>query len=148
MNVLLVFTLLLLSGRWQIVVVLAAESLLNVLLEIVNEFLVRSPYQVVVGKVGNVTRLNAEVLEGLCLRVNDLVNKFALNFVSRHAVPPERLVENPGNRLQHSLGDVDVSPLLKNLLVHHGRNLCHAVLLGAVQFKRLTCGGVVVEHLF
>lgn len=38
-------------------------------------------YQVVVGEVDNVTRLNTEILKGLGLRVNDLVQVLSLNLI-------------------------------------------------------------------
>lgn len=101
-----------------------------------------------ISEVGNVTRLNSEVLEGLCLRIDDLVEEFSLNLVSRHGMPPESFVENASHGLQYSLGDIDVSPLLEDFLINHLRNLGHSILLGAVKLESLTSGRVIVEHLF
>lgn len=104
-------------------------------------------YQVVVCELGNVTRLNAQVLEGLGLGINHLVDELSLNLVSGESMPPEHLVHDAGNRLEDCLGDVDVSSLLVDFGIHHGCDLAHAVLLGAVELKRLTSGGVIVEDL-
>lgn len=84
MNVLLVFTLLLLCSWGQVIVVLAAKSLLNLMLDIMpgSKVLPTSAYQVMVGEVSNVTGLNTKVLESLGLRINGLVNKFPLYLIS------------------------------------------------------------------
>lgn len=148
MNVLLVFSLLLVRRRRQVVVVLATESLLRHSQYVMKMLIsVCHAYQVVIGEVGNVTRLNAEVLEGLGFRIDDLIHEFSLDLICRHCVPPESLVENLSNGLQHRLGDIEMSALLEDFLVNKVCNLSHAVLLRSVELKGLSSGGVIIEHL-
>lgn len=92
-------------------------------------------YQVVVCELGNVTRLNIQILECLGLGVDDLVQVLALNKILREGVPPEQSVHDLGDRLHDGLGDVDVGSLLEDFLVNHGSNLSHGVLLGAIKLK-------------
>lgn len=92
-------------------------------------------YEVVVCELGNVTRLDIQILECLGLGIDDLVQVLALDKILREGVPPEQLVHDLGDRLQDGLGDVDVGSLLEDFLVNHGSNLSHGVLLGAVKLK-------------
>lgn len=100
-----------------------------------------------VGEVGDVNGLHAEILECLGLRVDDLVHELTLNLISGQGVPPQGLVQDTSDGLENSLGNVDVSALLEDFLVHKLSNLSHAVLLGSVQFVGLASGGVVVKQL-
>merc|ERR1712054_320865 len=128
-NVDILLVLLLCRGR-QVVVALAAESL-----------------QIVVCKVSNVAGHNVQILKGLGLGVNDLVQELALDLVGRDRPPVEVLVEETSHGFQDGLGDVDVTALLVDLLVDHAGNLRELVLLGTVQLKGLRGRRVVVQHL-
>lgn len=148
MNVLLLFPLLLLRCRGQVIEVLASVSLLQVVSVNVNHRIRQElqAYQIVVGEVGDIRRLHAEILEGLGLGVDHLIHKLTLDLVGREGVPPEIAVEKTSDGLQEGLGNVDVSSLLEDLLVNHGSNLGQAVLLGSVELKGLTSGTVIVEN--
>lgn len=98
-------------------------------------------------EISDVTRLNVEILECLGRRVNDLVVELALNLVGRHGVPPQEAVQNASQRLENSLGKIDVTALLVNLSIDHNGDLCQAVLLGAVELEGLTSRRVIVKHL-
>lgn len=104
-------------------------------------------YQVVVGEVGNVARFDTKVLECLGLRIDDLINELALDLIGRQRVPPKSLVKHTGDGLENSLWNVEMSPLLKDFLVYHLGDLCHAILLGTVELKGLAGSRVVVQHL-
>lgn len=104
-------------------------------------------YKVVVGEVCDVSGLNTKILEGLGLGVNDLVHELALDLVGRESVPPERIVKHTSNRLEESLGDVQVSALLEDFLINKFGDLPHGVLLRSIQFEGLSGSAVVVEHL-
>lgn len=104
-------------------------------------------YQVLVGEVGDVARLDAEVLEGLRVLVNDLVVELALNLVGGAEGPPQSPVQDTKKGLHHGFGQVDVTALLDDLTVDKLRNLLHAVLLGAVELEGLAGGRVVVADL-
>lgn len=146
-DVLLLFPLLLLCRRGEIVEVLASESLLDGGQFVYFNMVVNNTHQIVVGEVDNVTRLDAEVLKRLGLGIDDLVQELSLDLISRHSVPPKHLVQQLSDRLQDSLRHVEVSSLLVNLLVNHDRNLLHAVLLRTVKLEGLSCSGVVKEDL-
>lgn len=81
MDVLLLFPLLLLCRRGEVVEVLTSESLLKRVSVCDFHDHERGTHQVVVGEVDNVTRLNTKILEGLGLRVNDLVQVLSLNLI-------------------------------------------------------------------
>lgn len=98
-------------------------------------------------EVGNVTRLDVKVLEGLGRGVNDLIVELTLNLIGRHGVPPEEAVQDASQRLENSLGKINVATLLVDLPVDHDGDLRQAVLLGTVQLKCLTCRRVIVQHL-
>lgn len=103
-------------------------------------------YQVVVGQVGQLIRLNAQVLEGLGSRVDLLVHELPLHLVGGHGGPPDELVQVVGQGLQGALGDVDVAAVLDDFAVDQLGNLGGRVVLGAVKLIGLTGGRVVVEH--
>lgn len=98
-------------------------------------------------EVCNVRRLNIEVFEGLRRWVDDLVVEFALNLISRHGVPPQETVQQASQRLENSLGHIDVATLLVDFPVNHDSNFCQAILFGSVKLKGLTRGRVIVKHL-
>lgn len=101
-----------------------------------------------VGEIGDICRLDAEVLEGLGRRIDDLVVELTLNLIGRHDGPPEGLVHNTSNRLENPLGHIDVAPLLVDFAVNHLGDLSGRVGLGAVKFKGLGSSVIVEEHLF
>lgn len=105
-------------------------------------------HKVCVCEVGNVARLKTEVLESLCVLVNDLVVELALDLVGGAQRPPEGLVEHAHHGLDHRLRQVDVAAGLHDFLVDHLRDLLHAVLLGSVKLEGLAGGRVVVADHF
>lgn len=113
----------------------------------VQELILDVTYQVVVGEVGDIDGLHAEILERLGLRVNDLVHELTLNLIGGQGVPPEGLVQDTSDGLENGLGNVDVSTLLEDFLVHKLSDLGHAVLLRSVQLVGLASSGVVVKQL-
>ena len=151
MDVLLLFPLLLFCRWGQIVVVLASESLLSRVsvrcFESVLENETRKTHQVVVCELFDVTRLDTQILECLGLGINNLIHELTLHQVGRESVPPEHLVQDSGDGLHESLGDIDMSPLLEDFYVHHGGNLGHSILLGAIELKGLADSRLVVEDL-
>lgn len=131
MQVLLLLTALTLRRRGKIVVRGTTVSL-----------------QVVEGQVRQVGHLvHAQILEGLGLGVDLLIDEFALDLVRGHGVPPEVLVEVVGEGLEESLGHVDVGALLDDFAVHELGNLGGGVVLGTVELEGLANGAVVVQHL-
>lgn len=104
--------------------------------------------QVVEGQVRQIGNLvHAEILEGLGLGVDLLVDELALHLVGGHGVPPEVLVEVVGEGLENGLGDVDVSALLDDFTVHQLGDLRGGVVLGTVELESLTNRAVIVQHL-
>lgn len=97
-------------------------------------------------KGGQINRLNAQVLEGLSIRVDHLVNELPLNLVRRDNGPPEQLVQVVRNRLQDRLGNVDVTAVLDDFTVNQLGNFGSRVVLGTVKFESLTSSGVIVKH--
>lgn len=106
----------------------------------------RQTYEVVVGKIGQIRRLDAEILECLCAGVDHLVDEFALHLVGRHGRPPEELVQVKGKRLKHCLGQVEVAAVLDNFPVDNLGDLGSRILLGSVKLECLTSSKVIVEH--
>ena len=104
-------------------------------------------YQVVVSMSCNVHWLNAEVLEGLGARVDDLVHELSNDLVSATDGPPEELVQEICKRAHDLVRNVDVPPGLEDFAVHHFLELSHLVLLWSVELVRLSGSAVVVEHL-
>ena len=100
-----------------------------------------------VGEVSNVCWLDAEVLEGLGRRIDDLVVELALNLIGRHDGPPKSLVQDTGNGLEKHLGHIDVAPPLVDFAVNHLRDFSGSVGLGTVKLKSLGSSVVVEEHL-
>lgn len=98
-------------------------------------------------KLAELSGLNPEILERLGRRVNLLVHEFPLNLVGRHDRPPEVLVQVVSHRLEHGLGQVDVTTVLDDFPVHQSGNLSHRVVLGSVELIRLSHCGVVVQHV-
>ena len=130
MQVSLVLLALALRGRRQVVVGGTTVSL-----------------QVVEGQIGQIGGLlHAEVLEGLSLRVDDLVNELALDLVGGQSVPPKVLVDVVGEGLEKGLGDVDVAALLDDFAVDELGNLGCGVVLGSVKLECLTGSAVIVQH--
>ena len=70
--------------------------------------------------------------------------ELALDLVRGADGPPQSLVQHAQHGLDRGLGHVDVAAGLHDLLVDHGRDLLHAVLLGAVELEGLAGGRVVV----
>lgn len=103
-------------------------------------------YEVVEGEVGQVCRLDAEILERLCVGVDHLVDELALYLVGRHGRPPEELVQVKGKRLKHCLGQVDVAAVLDNFPVDNLGDLGSRVMLGSVKLEGLASSKVIVEH--
>lgn len=101
-----------------------------------------------VGEVGDICRLEAEVLEGLGLRIDDLVVELTLNLIGRHDGPPKGLVQDTGDRLEDLLGHIHVAPPLVDFAVNHLGDLSGSVGLGTVELKSLRSSVVVPEHLF
>lgn len=93
-------------------------------------------------------RLNAQILERLRLRINHLIDVFALNLIRRYGVPPESLVEDIGNRFQDALWYVDMSSSLDDLAIHELGYLGHGVVRGPEELVGLRGGSVVLEHGF
>lgn len=103
--------------------------------------------QVVEGQVGQIGGLlHAQVLEGLGIRVDDLVEELALHLIGGQGVPPQELVDVVGEGLEEGLGDVNVTALLDDFTVDQLGDLGGGVVLGAVQLEGLTGGAVVVQH--
>ena len=102
-------------------------------------------YQIVIGKVLDITRGDAKILEGLGRLVDDLVVELPLDLVGRHHGPPDRLVHNPGHGLQDRLGDIDVPPLLEDFAVDHLGDLLGGVVRGSVELICLRRRRVVKE---
>lgn len=131
MQVLLLLTALTLGRRGKVVVGGTTVSL-----------------QVVEGQVREVGNLvHAQILEGLGLGVNLLIDELALDLVGGHGVPPEVLVEVVGEGLEESLGHVNMGALLDDFTVHQFGNLGGGVVLGTVELEGLANGAVVVQHL-
>jgi hypothetical protein len=103
-------------------------------------------YEVVEGKVGQIRRLNAEILERLCAGIDHLVDELALHLVGRHGRPPEVLVQVKGKRLKHGLGEVDVAAVLDDFPVDNLGDFDSRVLLGSVKLVCLASSKVIVEH--
>lgn len=97
-------------------------------------------------ELANVTWLNSEILEGLRLLVDYLVNVLHLDLFSGHPRPPKHLIEELCSGLEELPGHVDVSSLREDFLVDKFRNLRRGVLLGSVELKGLCRGVVVVKH--
>ena len=104
-------------------------------------------YQVVVGEVGDICRFDAEVLEGLGVRIDDLVVELTLNLIGRHDGPPKGLVHETSDGLQNLLRNIDMAPPLVDLAVNHLGDLSGAVGLGAVKLVSLGSSRIVEEHL-
>lgn len=103
-------------------------------------------YHILVCEFADLAGLDTEVLERLSLLIDYLINVLHLDLLCRQHWPPEKLVENPGSRLEDLPRNVDVSPLGENLLVDHLGDLGSGVLLGSVQLIDLRGSGVVVKH--
>lgn len=104
-------------------------------------------YQILVGHAPQFNRLDAQILEALGVLVELLVNELPLNLIAGRGRPPDEAVESLGNWLHQLLGDVNVSPVLDDLLVDKFGELSHRVFARAVQLVGLGSRGVVVEHL-
>ena len=107
----------------------------------------RETYQIVESQVSKVSWLNAEVLEGLCVWIDDLVQELTLNLVTRKNWPPKSLVEEGGSWLKNSLWHVDVSAVLVDFLVNQLSNLGCGVVLWAVKLVCLGSSAVILNHL-
>lgn len=101
-------------------------------------------YQVVESEFGQLSGLDAEVLERLGSRVDVLVDKLPLNFIGAHGGPPEVLVQKMSSRLEDTLGNVDVAATLDDFAVDERRDLSGGVFLRAVKLKGRSCSGIVV----
>lgn len=130
MEILLLLPLFSHSGRWQIVV-----TACSVILE------------VEVSQIFQVSRLDAEVLKGLCRAVDELVDGLLLTLVSTSNWPPNKLVKVVQERFHHSLWYVNVSSLMNDFPINQFTNFGHAVFLRTVELKRLSSCGVVVANL-
>ena len=95
----------------------------------------------------NVGWLDTEILESLCVGVDDLIHELADGLVSATDVPPEKLVQDGCERGHDLEGQVDVLPGLEDFPVDQVLDLGHLVLLWSVEFVGLSSGAVVVEHL-
>lgn len=100
------------------------------------------------GKVADLRRLNAQVLEGLGSWVDLLVNELPLNLIRTSDWPPDELVEVVGCRLQDKLRNVDMTTVLNDLAVHELGDFSSRVVLWPVQLESLRCGVVVIQHKF
>lgn len=103
-------------------------------------------YHILVCKLADLARLDPEILEGLCLLINHLVNVFHLNLLCRQRGPPEHLVQDPRSGLENPARHIDVSPRVKDLPVYHIGDVGSGVLLGPIELVGLPRRGVVVEH--
>lgn len=93
-------------------------------------------------------RLDAQILERLCLGINHLVEKLLLHLVRRHGRPPEEPVQRASNGLEDAFGEVDVAAAFVDFAVDELGDFGHGVIFGAVEFKGLRGGGVVLKHTF
>lgn len=101
--------------------------------------------KVVVSEVLNVTRSNAQILEGLGVLVNLLVDELPVDIRSIDDGPPEDLVEELCNRLQNGSRHIDMPSLLEDLAVDHLSNLLRRVFVGAVELICLSSCGVIIS---
>lgn len=97
-------------------------------------------------KVAKLSRLNTKIREGLRSGIDLLVHIFALHLVGRHDVPPKKLVNPVGSRLQQELGHVDVAAVFNDFAVNQLGNLGRGVILRAIELEGLAGSGVVVKH--
>jgi hypothetical protein len=98
------------------------------------------------GEVGQLIRLDSEILERLGCLVDFLVDKFALDLIGAQSVPPEVLVEKVSGGLQDALGNIDMAAALDDFPVNEFSNLSGRVVLGAVKLEGLAGSGVIVQH--
>ena len=107
----------------------------------------RGTYQVMESHVSKLSWLNAKVLEGLCVWIDDLVQELTLDLVTRKNWPPKSLVKEGGSWLKDSLWHVDVSAVLVDFLVNQLSNLGCGVILWAVKLVCLGSSAVILNHL-
>lgn len=98
-------------------------------------------------EVSEISRLDAQVLEGLCCGIDGLVEELAGDRVLAHGSVPQELVHQGCNRGHDLRRDVDVTSALQDFTLNELLDLCHLVLLGAVKLVCLTGSGVIVAHL-
>lgn len=149
MQVLPLFLLLPLGGRGKVGVLRASVAHLyhSQRCQIsATKIIKNGTYQVVEGEVAEISRLDAEVLEGLSGGINLLVNEFPLDLIRRESVPPEEPIEPVGGRLQNGLRDVDVTAVLDDLTVHELSDLSCGVVLRTVKLEGRRGGRVIVQH--
>lgn len=104
-------------------------------------------YQVMESQAAKVGGLNAKILEGLCCRVNLLVNELSLNLICRKRRPPQGLVKDFCDRFENSLGNIDMTAVFDDLTVYEFRNFCSRIILGPIEFVSLGGSAVIVTHL-
>ncbi len=100
-----------------------------------------------VSKVSKVNWLDAEILEGLGVWIDDLIDELALDLVTGKNRPPKSLVKESGGWLKDGLWHVNVSAVLVNFLVNQLSDLGHRIVLWSVKLVCLGCGAVILEHL-
>lgn len=103
-------------------------------------------YEIEIGKTGDLSRLNVQVLESFGSRINVLINELAFNLVSGHGRPPQVFVKVVSSGLKNNLREIDVAAMLDNFLVDNLGKLSSRVLLGAIELKGLRSGVVIVQH--
>ena len=93
-------------------------------------------------------RLNTQILEGLRLRINHLIDKLPLYLVRGDCMPPQNPVQSTSNGLQQPFGYIKVSPMLDDFAVHEVGDFGSRIVLRAVKLVGLRCSAVVLEHSF
>lgn len=107
----------------------------------------QKPYQIVESQVSKVSWLNAKVLEGLRIWIDDLIQELTLDLVTGKDWPPESLVKEGGSWLKDGLWHVDVSAVLVDFLVNQLSDLSCGVVLWAVKLVCLGGSAVILNHL-
>lgn len=97
-------------------------------------------------QVSKVSWLDAEVLEGLRIWIDDLIQELTLNLVTGKDRPPKSLVKESGSWLEDSLWHVDVSAVLVDFLVDQLSDLGCGIVLWSVELVCLRGSVVVLEH--